>query len=148
MDGSFPVGLIYANGVLCGTTGSGGGRGRAFCHGCGTVLDVNVSSGVERVLYRFRGGKDGAYPGAGVIDINGMRYGTTESGGGGPWCPPNEGNRCGIAFAVRPTTGQETVLYRFGKHSGDGYDSQASLINIGGVLSARRRSAVESTRMG
>jgi hypothetical protein len=36
-----------------------------------------------RVLYSFRGGSDGAFPNAGLTNVNGTFYGTTSDGGGG-----------------------------------------------------------------
>ena len=76
------------------------------------------ASGRETVLYRFRGGSDGAAPSGGVIrDSAGNLYGTTSSGGR---------NNNGTLFKV-DATGKETVLYRF--HGG--VDGSAP---VGGVV--------------
>jgi hypothetical protein len=46
---------------------------------CGVVFSTDAI-GKENVLHRFKGGYDGAYHRAGLIDVNGRLYGTTESG--------------------------------------------------------------------
>jgi hypothetical protein len=38
---------------------------------------------MEKVLYRFESGSDGAYPAAGLSDVKGTLYGTTAQGGNG-----------------------------------------------------------------
>src|ERR1700722_15539906 len=59
-DGRQPkAGLINVNGTLYGTTFAGGRMG--CVGGCGTVFKIK-SSGKETVVYRFRGGPDGANP--------------------------------------------------------------------------------------
>ena len=66
------------------------------------------------MLYRFKGGSDGASPGAGVIfDREGALYGTTQIGGTG-----NGGSGAGTVFKLTPpgkgqTAWTESVLYRF-----------------------------------
>jgi hypothetical protein len=50
-------------------------------------------SGVERVLYAFRAGRDGASPFAQLTYLDGRFYGTTQGGGvNGGW---------GTAFSIR-----------------------------------------------
>ncbi len=49
-------------------------------HGCGTVFSI-TTSGKETVLYSFGAPKDGKYPYAGLINVNGTLYGTTTAGG-------------------------------------------------------------------
>ncbi|HLY04722.1 MAG TPA: choice-of-anchor tandem repeat GloVer-containing protein [Rhizomicrobium sp.] len=58
-------------------------------------------------------------PEAGLLNVGGILYGTTESGGahGG-----------GTVFTVDPHSGVESVLYSFGIPIGDGFDVVASLI--------------------
>jgi uncharacterized repeat protein (TIGR03803 family) len=82
-DGYFPVaGLLNVNGTLYGTTLRGG----AHCeggseHGCGTVFSITTSGG-ETVIHSFGGSSaDGALPRAGLINVKGKLYGTTEVGG-------------------------------------------------------------------
>jgi uncharacterized repeat protein (TIGR03803 family) len=80
-DGFYPqAGLIEVNGKLYGTTSSGGAFGGTF--GYGTIFSV-TTAGAEKVVYSFRGGSDGAYPEAGLINVGGTLYGTT-TGGGSP----------------------------------------------------------------
>jgi|HubBroStandDraft_2_1064218.scaffolds.fasta_scaffold02941_3 uncharacterized repeat protein (TIGR03803 family) len=127
--GSHPqAGLINVGGTLYGTTAEGGS---GLCRnrvnrvvGCGTVFSMTMS-GVETVLRSFAGGSgDGAYPYAGLINVNGTLYGTTSSGG-----TTNEGTVFGIT-----TSGAETVLHSFGTGSGDGAYPYAGLINFKGTL--------------
>jgi uncharacterized repeat protein (TIGR03803 family) len=69
----------------------------------------------ETVLYRFKGGRDGAAPQGGLnMDASGTLYGTTFAGGKNAFCRGD----CGTVFALTPpATGQtgwtETVLHRF-----------------------------------
>jgi uncharacterized repeat protein (TIGR03803 family) len=79
-DGASPNGgLIYVNGELYGTTNRGGGSGcrSQSGHGCGTIFKMTLS-GDETVLYRFA---KGGLPYAGLVDLNGSLYGTTNDGG-------------------------------------------------------------------
>jgi uncharacterized repeat protein (TIGR03803 family) len=83
-DGMFPgAGVIRdAAGNLYGTTTNGGFLGCGGS-GCGTIYKLD-STGKESVLYRFRGGADGAGPNGAVIrDETGNLYGTTTGGGAG-----------------------------------------------------------------
>jgi len=81
-DGQWPTaGLIDVKGVLYGTTSFGGaytscGDGA----GCGTVFAIDPHTGQETVVYSF-GGTDGATPVGGLINVNGLLYGTTSAGG-------------------------------------------------------------------
>jgi uncharacterized repeat protein (TIGR03803 family) len=82
-DGLSPNSLLaYANSTLYGTTVGGGDLGCRYDYvGCGTVFKFDIASGREQVLYRFRGRRDGAAPYNGVIEVNGVLYGTTANGG-------------------------------------------------------------------
>jgi len=123
-DGKYPIaGLINVNGTLYGTTGGGG------ANGYGTVFKI-TTSGKETALHSFAGGSgDGAGPEAGLINVKGTLYGTTEYGGGSG-CASVDG--CGIVFKMRPS-GKETVLYRF-KGGTDGAVPYAGLLNVQGTL--------------
>jgi uncharacterized repeat protein (TIGR03803 family) len=93
-DGAWPLaGLIDVGGTLYGTTEKGGGG--KCSGGCGTVFKI-TTTGVETVLYSFRGGGDGAYPEAGLIDVEGMLYGTANVGGGA------NSQGTGTVFKVKP----------------------------------------------
>lgn len=83
-DGVFPYGgLLNVSGTLYGTT-SNGGSGSCLRYGdvpgCGTVFKT-TTSGSETVLHNFDGLKEGRFPYAGLIDVNGTLYGTTTAGG-------------------------------------------------------------------
>jgi uncharacterized repeat protein (TIGR03803 family) len=104
-DGGRPsAGVIRDSaGNLYGTTHGNG----ALCIDqptrCGVVFELD-SSGHETVLYRFKGGNDGAYPDQGVIrDAHGDLYGTTYAGAT---------SNLGVVFRVSKS-GKETVLYTF-----------------------------------
>jgi len=79
-DGAYPLSsLTYVNGTLFGTTSSGGGGGGYCQDGCGTVFKLSTS-GQEKIIYTFTG-QGGANPAAGLLDVNGVFYGTTAGGG-------------------------------------------------------------------
>src|SRR5579871_4674408 len=107
-DGENPfAGLINVNGTLYGTTAGGG----AYCAstGCGTVFSI-TTSGVESVLYSFKNDPDGSHPLAGLLNVKGTLYGTTNGGGGIGY---------GTVFSIT-TSGKESMLYSFGGGSSDG----------------------------
>ena len=85
-DGYYPLApLIAVDGALYGTTFYGGssacGGSSSGYPGCGTVFTV-TRSGRERVLHRFKGGRDdGAGPWAPLLAIGGELYGTAVGGG-------------------------------------------------------------------
>lgn len=93
--------MIELGGFFYGTTYQGGG-------GSGTVFRVSPS-GAAKTLYTFKGGKDGYWPRAGLVAVNGTLYGTTSAGGTGS-CQSQTG--CGTVFKVT-TAGKETVLHSF-----------------------------------
>jgi uncharacterized repeat protein (TIGR03803 family) len=102
-DGEYPVsGLIAVDGVLYGTASDGGSGSY------GTVFKITPGSGGVRTVYAFKGGADGAYPRAGVIDANGLLYGTTSRGGKGDY---------GTVFSLSPQ-GVEHVLHTFRQDEG------------------------------
>jgi uncharacterized repeat protein (TIGR03803 family) len=129
-DGAAPKApLLDVHGTLYGTTTGGGtgsctsGKGRratsGSSNGCGTVFSINTS-GKERVIYSFKGGKDGAYPVAPVIDVNGILYGTTYGGGEGS---------LGTVFSLT-TNGSEGVLFSF-PGGNDGISPDSGLVHAG-----------------
>jgi uncharacterized repeat protein (TIGR03803 family) len=112
---------IASTGALYGTTEEGGNRGGTGCgvSGCGTVFELGAPVRLKgslgpavrpyRVLYQFKGGKDGAGPqGAVAIGANGVLYGTTATGGSADM---------GTVFELTPnaagTAWTETVLHTF-----------------------------------
>lgn len=122
-DGAGPVGeLANVNGTLYGETFEGG------TYDDGTVFSV-TTTGRETVLHSFADGSDGCCPGVGgLININGMLYGTTTEGGGAGSC----GNGCGTAFEAT-TSGRENVLHRFSGSPDDGA-GPVGLTNVNGMI--------------
>jgi len=80
-DGANPQApLTYVKDTLYGTTENGGAASKDG----GTVYSISPT-GAENVVYRFMPGRDGNYPVAGLIDVNGTLYGTTYKGGAGSY---------------------------------------------------------------
>jgi uncharacterized repeat protein (TIGR03803 family) len=143
-DGATPESrlIMDPDGALYGTTmgGEGGGTGCGTV-GCGTVFKLTPPAAgetlwTERVLYRFRGGADGASPSGGLImDANGSLYGaTTFGGGGGSPCRLD----CGTVFKLTPpavakTPWTKTVLHRF-EGSTDGTHASDLIMDANGAL--------------
>jgi len=102
-DGSVPEArLLNVDGILYGTTSAGG------ANNSGTVFSLDLQTGSEAVLYSFCSQQychDGQGPGASLIDVDGILYGTTSAGGA---------DDRGTVFAVDAASGAETVLYSFG----------------------------------
>jgi uncharacterized repeat protein (TIGR03803 family) len=104
-DGRVPESRLIARGAnLYGTTNAGGAGDCAA--GCGTVFAIDPHD--ERIVYQFKGGRDGATPVAGLTGAPGALFGTTTSGGGSTHCVGG----CGTVFKVTPD-GKEHVIYRF-----------------------------------
>jgi len=105
-DGAFPVGdlIIDQQGILYGTTESGGDASCFGGAGCGTVFKVS-KTGQLSMIYRFKPtGGDGQFPEASLIrDAGGNLYGTTYQGGSTGF---------GTAFKVT-NAGHEAVLHSF-----------------------------------
>jgi hypothetical protein len=143
-DGQYPGEVLFgANGVLYGTTVSGGANPGVLCHsnyrikfGCGTVFEFtppaeNGGAWTKTVLYTFPGFKgDGTGPGSEItFDSQGNIYGVTGSGTGG----------YGTVFQLTPpsTTGgawKETVLHDFTGGNDGGYPGGTVALGPNGVL--------------
>ncbi len=126
---SLHAGLIDVDEMLYGTTM----RGSYTTHhcGCGTVFSL-TTGGTLRVLRSFGKGNDGYWLSAGLIDLNGLLYGTTYAGGaygrGG-----SSGEQVGGVVFSMTMDGKEKVLHAFGKGT-DGLGPDASLIDVNGTL--------------
>ena len=121
-DGAYPAaGLIDVQGTLYGTTGFGG------TSDVGTAFALDPKTGAEKVLHSFGSIPDGEYPDAGLIDVNGALYGTTNAGGT---------NNLGTVFSVSAKSGAEKVAYAFCSQQAcaDGRNPYAGLIDIKGTL--------------
>ena len=105
-----------------------------------STMAIAAGQPTEKVLYRFTGGRDGAYPGELIMDAAGNLYGS--AGGGRGRCPGG----CGIIFKLSPNSNggwTKTVLYSF-QGEGDGsypsglvMDRQGNLYGatkFGGIL--------------
>jgi uncharacterized repeat protein (TIGR03803 family) len=117
-DGADPVaGLIVVDGSLYGTTEYGGIKTKLCSAGCGTIFKV-TTSGSERIVYRFKGGKDGAQPVSRLIALDGTLYGTTEFGGEStPFCAKG----CGTLFRASLRGSEKLVhSFKYGPDSEDG----------------------------
>lgn len=90
-DGTFPYDSVIegTDGNFYGATYSGGTKGTALCSGSTTTcypgygtLFMITPTGTETVIYSFGStANDGKYPVAGLLQSNGIFYGTTNSGG-------------------------------------------------------------------
>jgi uncharacterized repeat protein (TIGR03803 family) len=126
--GSFPLGpLLKFAGTFYGTTSGGGTfscgkrRGGRVLR-CGTVFSI-TPGGTETMLHTFGSEGDGRGPSAGLINVGGTFYGTTNGGGA---------YGMGTVFSITPG-GTEKVLHSFGNaHDGTGPD--ATLTNVNGTL--------------
>jgi uncharacterized repeat protein (TIGR03803 family) len=126
-DGGYPEApVLDVNGTLYGTTFNGGVKTGRYYHG--TVYSISAS-GVHTVLHKFKGAADGAYPGTGLISVNGTLYGTTPNGGSATAC---DDDGCGTVYSITPG-GVEKVLYRFSGGS-DGSNPRGALVDVNGTL--------------
>jgi uncharacterized repeat protein (TIGR03803 family) len=144
-DGNFALaGLIRdAEGNFYGTTYAAGNTGCLGNEGCGTLFKLDPA-GKETILYRFTGGKDGAYPEWGSLarDRVGNLYGTAFSGGLSANNCITLG--CGVVFRLSQA-GKLTVLHSFtggvngvGPYAGVARDKSGNLygtVYSGGDLS-------------
>jgi uncharacterized repeat protein (TIGR03803 family) len=97
-DGAYPAfPPVVLNGVLYGTTQSGGSAGM------GSVFAIDLSTNTETFLTSFLGGTHGWAP-QNLVALNGTLYGTTLVGGT---------LGVGTLFSINPTTGAKTILYNF-----------------------------------
>lgn len=112
--------------------GCGGGSGtRLSPSSAGVTAERTYKLRAYQVLYSFKGGsEDGAFPNAGLTDINGTLYGTTDDGG-------SRGSTyslcCGTVYSIS-TSGEESVLYAFKGGPADGAHPSASLLSVNGTL--------------
>ncbi len=137
-DGAVSFATLFADksGDLYGTTFYGGE------YNGGTLFQLHpTSSGyTETIVHSFGYDQDAAYPMAGVIDVKGILYGTSNGGGaytnqrvcGASGGSPN--GTCGTVYSVNPATGKEQVLHSFGQGADGANPYRAPLISIGKTL--------------
>ncbi len=101
-----------------------------------------TTSGIERVIYRFVGGKDGAQPTGGLVKFDGAFFGTTSGGGTDHACSGG----CGTVFKVSGDGKSAQVLYRF-KGAPDGANPVASLISFKGALYGTTQHGGKTTQL-
>jgi uncharacterized repeat protein (TIGR03803 family) len=77
-----------------------------------------------KTLYSFPGGGDGTAPRGGLVNVSGVFYGTTASGGA---------NGRGAVYSINATTGVEALVYSFATGP-DVAAPQAGLIAVGSLL--------------
>jgi uncharacterized repeat protein (TIGR03803 family) len=118
-DGDTPAAnLIVVKGLLYGTTA----YSNAYPRNGGTVFSV-TTSGKEKVVYAFDPSTgDGSAPRTALLDVNGLLYGTTTSGGR---------NDDGTVFTVT-TSGKEKVI--FGFDGSNGQSPAGTLVERKGML--------------
>jgi uncharacterized repeat protein (TIGR03803 family) len=93
------------------------------------VYGTAVQASTEKLIYSFCNQPnctDGQTPRGGLINVDGMLYGMTVTGG-------NIACDCGTLFAVDPQTGAETVLHSF-QAGNDGRFPTGGIFSVGGTL--------------
>jgi len=116
--------LISAGLILEACSQGGGALSPQYLPSAGAFSMLGRDSASYRVLHSFENADDGAYPQAGLLDVNGTLYGTTSIGGKGSE---------GTVFSIT-TKGNERTIYSFGGTANDGYDPLAGLIDVNGTL--------------
>jgi uncharacterized repeat protein (TIGR03803 family) len=87
----------------------------------------------EKILYRFKGGGDGAHPEGGVImDNAGNLYGVTQYGGNG--CATPYGMGCGTLFEIFARSHKETLLHAFSGKTDGAYPTAGLMLDGAGNL--------------
>lgn len=117
-DGSAYISdLVKAGNVLYGTTSAGGKSDE------GTVFSISPNGTGYKVLYSFKGKKDGVGSAIALTNVGGTLYGVTIVGG-------NKGN--GTVYSI-DAAGTFKTLYSF-KGGSDGARPSAPLSNVRGTL--------------
>ena len=122
-NGLFPMdGVTDVNGVLYGTT-RGSPYGTTFSGAPldGTIFSIDPTKGLQSLI-SFNGKQNGANPDAGLINVDGVLYGTTENGGP---------NNAGTIFSYDPMNGLQTLA---SFTVTNGVNPRTRLIDVNGVL--------------
>ncbi len=149
-DGSNPeASLIDVGGILYGTTVHGGfASDRRFQGDLGTTFSFDPATNTEATLVYFLGNNNGGYgdygsnPVAGLLDVNGILYGTTRYGG--------DGYDNGEIFGFDPANPNNPQQgYHFsGSNGADGAEPLGGLINVNGLLYGTTYNGGTSTNSG
>lgn len=132
-DGSYPGGnlVLDKSGNVFGLTAAGGSDGDCGLGavGCGVLFEIS-SVGVESILHRFTGGKDGAYPsGNPATDSAGDVYFTTTGGGSDADCGLGPYG-CGVLFKY--ANGTLTGLHTFSGGADGAYPVGSPVVDAAG----------------
>jgi uncharacterized repeat protein (TIGR03803 family) len=135
-DGAFPETLLLGDGVLYGTTASGG-PGAKSGSGSGVLFELvapKVAGGawIEEVLHNFCGEHncvDGAAPGDGLLLSKGSLFGTTAYGGA-------NGNGTVFKYTLATSTAPEEFasLYSFKGFSDGAFPFYGVVSDVNGIL--------------
>jgi hypothetical protein len=150
MRGAFPNdgGVIGPDFYLYGTAAGGNSCPSVSSLGCGVVFRVSLTSRKYEVLYRFKGGQDGAAPiGHLAIDSAGNVYGATRNGGSCSF----DTRGCGTVYKLSPPGAPglwtRTILHVF-QASADGKWPTSGVLNRRGVLYGTTDTAVYAQQHG
>jgi uncharacterized repeat protein (TIGR03803 family) len=133
-DGVDPIGhiIVDSNGNIHGVKARAGHTG---CDsGCGSIYDVNSSAGTVTAISKFSAGDGGSKPRAGLVDIGGTLYGTTQLGGASSNCTGG----CGVIYKLDGKS-QYSALFSFSGTDG---------ANGGELLKGSDRSLYGTTSAG
>ena len=104
-DGAYPISnMVEVGGTLYGVTGSGGAGAAS-----GILFSVDPRTGAEKILHTFGAKVDGVFPWGGLVNVDGVLYGTTTEGGQfslGGWS-------CGTVFSFDTATSTYSVVHKF-----------------------------------
>ena len=139
LDGRNPTSnLVSIGSILYGTTSAGGD----LTNDAGIIFSYDTAAApVYTILHTFQDTTgtllltDGANPQAALINISGVLYGTTNTGG--LYITPTWANGTGIIFSYDTMSALYTILYNFGDTAGSGVTGvlpTSALVNISGVL--------------
>jgi uncharacterized repeat protein (TIGR03803 family) len=125
------------------TPGVVGARGASYDAMATEKTFENQAKAKFKVLYEFQGGTDGIGPRTGLVELNGVFYGTTQNGG-------NTTCNCGTVYKVGPA-GVEQVVHRFAGGSDGAYPNGLTVIKgqlYGTTIAGGVGSCVMSQRCG
>jgi uncharacterized repeat protein (TIGR03803 family) len=117
LSGTVVPSLFEEGGELYGVAADGGS------HGAGLAFKVSTAHGNGKSLLDFQGGTGGAYPGANLLRLDGVLYGTTTYGGAAG---------AGTIYSIDPASGKETVVAEFA--GGAKGQFPGNLVSAGGMI--------------